>query len=151
MVQVSSPDGAVCTRCSQAVRCSVKQVSRRRRCRCRLQMVQEALGVSKQSGAPVGRCSRHRRCRCRLQMVQGAPGVSSQSGVPLGSILSRWCRVHQVSPALGVPLGRGHVPSHRRCRGRLQGYIQCKVHQVLSSQRFNGYSSDFCLTFPNPW
>jgi hypothetical protein len=99
---VSSTDGAGCTRCLQAIRCSVRQY--------------------------------------HVQMVQGAPGVSRQSGVPLGSILSRWCRVHQVSPAVGVPLGRGHVPSHRRCRGRLQGYIQCKVHQVLSSQRFNGYS-----------
>jgi len=148
MVQVLSPDGAVCTRCSQAVRCSVKQVSRRRQCRCRLQVVQDALGVSKQSGAPVGRCSRHRRCRCRLQLVQGAPGVSRQSGVPLGKYHVQMVQgAPGVSRLSGVPLGRGHVPSHWRCRGRRR---VCRVHQVLLSQRFNGYCLDFYLTFSNP-
>ena len=48
----------------------------------------------------------------RLQMVQAAPGVS-RLGVPVGrsspggaGVVSRWCRVHQVSPGVVNPLGR---------------------------------------------
>jgi hypothetical protein len=69
-----SPEGV--GRCPQSRRCSVRQVSRSGWCRCRLQVVQCAPGVSRQSGVPLGRCH-----------VTGGAGV-----------VYRWCRVHQVSP-----------------------------------------------------
>ena len=68
-----------------------------------------------QSAPGVSRCSARQYL---VQMVQGAPGVSGSR-----------CSVRQGSRS---KLQAVQVSS--------QGYIQCRVHKVLSSQRFNGYS-----------
>ena len=114
VVQASSTDGAGCTRCLQAIRCSVGQVSRHRRCRCRLQVVQGAPGVSRLSGVPLGRCH-----------VTGGAGV-----------VSRWCRVHQVSPGYQVfrwtrvtsQVVQVSSPGGAGCTRCLQA-IRCSVRQ----------------------